>query len=152
MIGAGPASTIGAGQRTPTPDRAPTPGAVREPSRERGGQVTPQRVSTPLDVVTSFCGAWEELDIDRIIEHFRPDAVYHNIPVDPGTGHEAIRAFIEGFSAGWEKVVFEVRHVVAEGNIVMTERVDHFVSADRTISLPVMGVFEVEDGRIAAWR
>ena len=114
--------------------------------------MTPQRVSTPLDVVTSFCGAWEELDIDRIIEHFRPDAVYHNIPVDPVTGHEAIRAFIEGFSAGWEKVVFEVRHVVAEGNIVMTERVDHFVSADRTISLPVMGVFEVEDGRIAAWR
>ncbi len=32
------------------------------------------------------------------------------------------------------------------------ERVDTFHYADRTIALPVMGTFEVHDGRIAAWR
>jgi limonene-1,2-epoxide hydrolase len=43
-------------------------------------------------------------------------------------------------------------HVVAEGAIVMTERVDHVIRTERTISLPVMGTFVVSDGAITAWR
>ena len=109
-------------------------------------------VSTPLDVVTTFCQAWSSLDIDRIVELMAEDAVYHNIPVDPVVGREAIRGFIEGFVAGWEGVEFDVRHIVAEGGIVLTERVDRFRSPERTISLPVMGTFEVSDGLITAWR
>jgi limonene-1,2-epoxide hydrolase len=35
---------------------------------------------------------------------------------------------------------------------VLTERVDAFISGERTIELPVMGTFEVRDGLIAAWR
>jgi limonene-1,2-epoxide hydrolase len=43
--------------------------------------------------------------------------------------------------------------MVAEGTIVMTERVDHFTNDDgTTVSLPMMGVIEVHDGLIAAWR
>ena len=119
---------------------------------QRGDPVPTQRVSAPMEVVTGFCDAWAALDVDRIIDYFHADAVYHNIPIDPVQGHEEIRAFIAGFTAGWEKVEFEVRHAVAEGNIVMTERVDHFVSSERTISLPVMGIFEITDGLITAWR
>jgi limonene-1,2-epoxide hydrolase len=32
------------------------------------------------------------------------------------------------------------------------ERVDHFVGDQQTIVLPVVGVFEVHDGKITAWR
>ncbi len=47
----------------------------------------------------------------------------------------------------------DIIHMLAEGAIVMTERVDHFTRDDgRTISLPVMGVIEVRNGVIAAWR
>ena len=35
---------------------------------------------------------------------------------------------------------------------MLTERVDHFVSPERTVSLPVMGTFELEGGLIKAWR
>jgi limonene-1,2-epoxide hydrolase len=114
--------------------------------------VPTERVSAPMDVVTSFCDAWAALDVDGIIGFFHPDAVYHNIPVDPVQGHEAIRAFIAGFTAGWDQIAFEVLHAVVDGNVVMTERVDHFVSSERTISLPVMGIFEISDGLITAWR
>ena len=34
----------------------------------------------------------------------------------------------------------------------MTERVDRFCSPARVVELPVMGVFEVDDGLITAWR
>jgi limonene-1,2-epoxide hydrolase len=35
---------------------------------------------------------------------------------------------------------------------VLTERVDVFEAPGKRIELPVMGAFEVRDGRIAAWR
>jgi limonene-1,2-epoxide hydrolase len=45
-----------------------------------------------------------------------------------------------------------VRHIAASGDVVLTERVDVFVSPGKRIELPVMGTFELRDGRIAAWR
>ncbi len=108
--------------------------------------------TSPLAVVSSFCAAWSKLDIDEIMQYFHPDAVYHNIPVDPLHGVDAIKEMIVGFTAGWDSVDFEVRHIVADGDVVLTERVDHFVSSERTINLPVMGTFELADGLITAWR
>jgi limonene-1,2-epoxide hydrolase len=45
-----------------------------------------------------------------------------------------------------------VRNIVADGSIVLTERVDVFVLPSAKVELPVMGSFEVEEGKIAAWR
>ena len=106
----------------------------------------------PIDVVTSFCGAWSRLDIDELMGFFHEDAVYHNIPVDPVVGRDDIRAMIVGFTAGWDRLDFALRHIVAQGDVVLTERVDHFVSVQRTVSLPVMGTFELSGGLITAWR
>jgi limonene-1,2-epoxide hydrolase len=108
--------------------------------------------TSPLAVVTSFCAAWSKLDIDEMMGYFHADAVYHNIPVDPIAGRDNIREMIVGFTAGWDRVDFEVRHIVADGDVVMTERVDHFVSPERTVSLPVRGTFELDGGLITAWR
>ena len=41
---------------------------------------------------------------------------------------------------------------MADANVVMTERVDHFVLANRRASVPCMGIFELREGKIAAWR
>jgi limonene-1,2-epoxide hydrolase len=45
-----------------------------------------------------------------------------------------------------------VRNIVADGDVVLTERVDVFVLPNGKVELPVMGTFEVRDGKIAAWR
>ncbi len=106
----------------------------------------------PLELVTRFCKAWPALDLDEIMSFFADDAVYHNIPVDPVQGVEAIRATIAGFTQGVQSVEFEVRHAAVSGNVVLTERVDRFHAGERTIALPVMGTFEISDGKITAWR
>ena len=104
-------------------------------------------------VVTRFCAAWGEGNLDHIMSFFAADAVYHNIPIAPVTGVDAIRATIESFTGGVDKIEFRVRHQATDGNVVMNERVDAFITAAKTIELPVMGVFEIDaDGRIAAWR
>jgi limonene-1,2-epoxide hydrolase len=109
-------------------------------------------VDQPLETVTRFCEAWSKLDLDEIVGFLSDDAVYHNIPLDPVTGREAIRATIAGFTAGVDRVEFEILNTAVDGNVVLNERIDRFVSPERTIELPVMGTFEVADGRITAWR
>ena len=105
-----------------------------------------------IAVVRDFCAAWSKGDIDELIDYFTDDAVYHNIPVAPVTGRDAIRSTIEMFTTGVERMEFRVQHVVGSGDVVLTERVDVFVLPGKTIELPVMGTFEVRDGKIAAWR
>ena len=109
-------------------------------------------MATPTQVVTEFIAAWPEGDARKLASFFSEDAVYHNIPMDPIKGRDAIEAAVGGFIAMVDQMRFDTLHLVAEGPIVMTERVDHFITPQRTISLPVMGTFEVQDGLITAWR
>ncbi|HEX5096561.1 MAG TPA: SgcJ/EcaC family oxidoreductase [Acidimicrobiia bacterium] len=109
-------------------------------------------MTQPLDLITEFCAAWEKGDYDALLEYFTDDAVYHNVPVDPVVGKDAIRATMQMFTTGVERIEFQVNNISANGNVVLTERVDSFVLPDKTITLPVMGTFEVVDGKIAAWR
>jgi len=108
--------------------------------------------ASPQEIVEAFCAAVDALDLDLLLEFLSDDCVYHNIPMDPVVGHEAIRGFLEGFTGGLTSLRFEMLNVASDGDVVLTERVDHFVSPERTISLPVMGTFEVQDGKITAWR
>jgi limonene-1,2-epoxide hydrolase len=107
---------------------------------------------SPTDVVRRFCDTWSTGDVDAIVAYFTDDAVYHNIPMEAVTGTEAIRAFIDGFAGNIDKVEFRVDNIAANGNVVLTERVDIFTMPGKAIELPVMGTFEVREGKIAAWR
>ena len=106
----------------------------------------------PIDLVRRFCTAWQTLDVDAIVECFTDDAVWHNIPMEPLRGKDAIRAAIAGFTGGSSGVEFRLENIAAAGNVVLTERVDVFEVQGKRIEFPVMGAFEVDDGRITAWR
>jgi len=51
-----------------------------------------------------------------------------------------------------DRIEFEILHLAVNGNVVLTERVDTFVRSAGSVGLPVMGTFELADGRITAWR
>lgn len=74
------------------------------------------------------------------------------MPMEPIKGREAILATFAEFMGMGGQVNVDITHMVAEGAIVMTERVDHFIGSKATISLPLMGIIEVHDGAITAWR
>jgi limonene-1,2-epoxide hydrolase len=110
-------------------------------------------MSDAIELVQHFCTEWGNgSDAATIASYFTDDAVYHNIPIDPVVGRAGIQATVEMFTAGVEGIEFIVHHIVAQGDVVLTERLDIFRYADRTIELPVMGTFEVHDGKITAWR
>ena len=71
--------------------------------------------------------------------------------VEQRRGHPGVLAGDAGHRQG--RHAHEGRPVAAaDGPVVMTERVDVFKLADKSFELPVMGVFEVSDGKITAWR
>jgi limonene-1,2-epoxide hydrolase len=103
-------------------------------------------------VVNDFCAAWKRRNLDEIMAFFAEDAVYHNMPMEPAKGTAAIRNVINTFLPMASAVEFKILHSAAAGNVVINERVDIFQMGPKKIELPVAGVFELRNGKIAAWR
>jgi Limonene-1,2-epoxide hydrolase len=103
-------------------------------------------------VVRDFCAACARHDAEALRPFFNDDVVYHNMPMDPAVGIDATIAFIDGFFGMCESVVFEIVHLAVRDNVVLTERVDTFTVGQVVAPLPVMGTFDVRDGKISAWR
>jgi len=100
-----------------------------------------------------FCQTWELSDTDAVVAWFTEDATYHNIPVDPLVGHEAIAGMVDMFTTGLTVVEYKILEMVSRGSTVMTERIDVFRKADGgLVELPVMGIFEWQGDKIANWR
>ena len=110
-------------------------------------------MSANSDMIREFIDAWTAQDLEAIMAHFTDDALYTNIPMGPpNEGAAAIRAFIEGFIGNCQSIEFIIHNQVDNGNIVMNERTDKIHMGGNEVELPVMGVFEIRDGKIAAWR
>ena len=90
--------------------------------------------------------------MDELCAFFTPDAVYHNIPMAPAEGIDAIRGSLEMFVPISPYVEFELVNLASNGAVVFTERIDRMELGGKAVELPVTGVFEVEGGRIKAWR
>ena len=109
-------------------------------------------MASPTEVVEQFCGAFAGKDVAAMTSLLADDVVYHNVGMEPSVGKEASLAVIRGFVDMAESVVFTVHHIAADGASVLTERTDTFTINGKTAPLPVMGAFNVVDGKITAWR
>ena len=106
----------------------------------------------PDALVTQFCAAWPRMDADELASYFSEDGVYHNIPMEPAVGRAAVHDLLRGLGTMISAIRFEVHRQVTSGSVVMNERTDHITMGDRVVALPVVGVFEIDNGRIRAWR
>jgi limonene-1,2-epoxide hydrolase len=109
-------------------------------------------MSNDQSVVLELINAFNTMDLDGVVACFADGAVYHNIPMEAVTGPEAIRGVLQGFMASSSEVQWDLLHIVGDAGVVLTERVDKFKINDTWVALPVMGTFEVTDGKITAWR
>jgi limonene-1,2-epoxide hydrolase len=108
---------------------------------------------TPDALVREFFELWASPKPTELAAYFTADGVYHNMPMGPVQGPQAIEQFIAGFMAEFDGMDIEVLHLVSNGNLVVTERVDVMRrKGGGELRLPVMGIFEIVDDRIAVWR
>ncbi|GGD00600.1 limonene-1,2-epoxide hydrolase [Pyruvatibacter mobilis] len=110
-------------------------------------------MSANTDVVDAFVAAWNARDFDRLMSFFDAESFYHNLPLDPVTGTEAIRGVLEMFFNSASEIDW-VMHGIAEtpSGTVLTERTDRFLINGQWLELPVMGAFEIDGSIIRAWR
>ena len=113
----------------------------------------PTALETVHDFIAAFIAAWPSADATALGSFFSEDALYQNGPLESVRGRAAIESTFAQFMEVGGEVDVEMIHMMAEGSIVMTERIDHLTRADgMTASLPMMGVIEVRGGLVAAWR
>jgi len=105
----------------------------------------------PETIVREFCAAWPERNVEKLLAYFTDDALYHNMPMEPVTGKNGIREVLNLFIPA-EDVEAEITQLSARGDVVFTERVDRMTFGGKRVVLPCAGVFEIRDGKIAAWR
>jgi limonene-1,2-epoxide hydrolase len=108
--------------------------------------------SDNVEQVRRFCDAFARRDSAELLGFFTEDAVYHNMPMAPVKGKDAIKGVLDMFLGPAKSVEFAVLQIAETGPVVFTERIDRFDMGGRKVELPIAGVFEMQDGKIAAWR
>lgn len=102
-------------------------------------------------IVTRFIDHLNAMQLAQAFALLADDVVYHNIPMAPVTGPAAVKAVFDQIPC--EAIEFIVHHSAEADGTVLNERTDRFrLAGGRWIELRVMGVFEVVDGKITAWR
>ncbi len=105
-----------------------------------------------LDTVNAFMKAAADRDYDAAVSHLTDDIEYQNMPLPPVNGKDAVKATLDMLLANAEGSEWVVHRETESGNVVMNERTDRFLIGGTWMELPVAGVFELRDGKIALWR
>ncbi|QND63545.1 SnoaL-like domain-containing protein [Mesorhizobium loti] len=112
---------------------------------------------TPIETVTAFCAAFsKDHGKSAVRQWFTPETVWVNEGVSVTTGIDEAISALEAVekAVGIKDAYFDMLAIAADGNRVLTERLDRFERADGSEigAAMVMGIFEVEGDRIVAWR
>lgn len=112
---------------------------------------------TPIENVTAFFAAYPENGGRVAIQQwFTPSTVWINEGVATTTGIDEAIAFIDALeqASGIATVRFEMLAIAADGNRVLTERLDRFERADGSEigTTKVMGIVELDGDQIVTWR
>ena len=105
-------------------------------------------------IVTEFCMALESGGVAALLPYLSEDVVYHNIPWKPVTGHAGVREVLGPFldGPGHPTVKMNIKNTTSSGNTVMNERLEEWAKGSVKVDLPVLGIFELKNGKITHWR
>jgi limonene-1,2-epoxide hydrolase len=114
---------------------------------------------TPESTVRAFFASWGE-DLDSLTaamsHHLADDVVWEQTGLP--TAHslqEALALMDNARRSGVAAMSVEIRALAADGNQVLTERIDRLIKADGSVAavIPVMGVLELDDTlKVHRWR
>jgi limonene-1,2-epoxide hydrolase len=103
-------------------------------------------------IIREFIAAWSRLDPKELAAYFSEDGVYHNMPGPPVAGRANVEKLIRGFVSSWTETRWDIVHLLCAGDVVIAERVDRTKAGAKSVDLPCTGVFEMQNGKIKAWR
>ncbi len=113
-------------------------------------------IARNIETVRRLCADWNSMtqaDFDRILA---AGCEFRNIPIegDLTIGPAAIGQSLLAMAQRWA-VAVDIENVVGDERMVMIERTEHFshrASRKDPFDLPVVGVFQLTDGKITHWK
>ncbi|MFT5354529.1 MAG: limonene-1,2-epoxide hydrolase [Polyangiales bacterium] len=107
---------------------------------------------TPTETVEAFLAALVAMDTAAARALMADHIVYQNVPFPADRGVAATTKTLEKFLVPFRTFEVETLNIAANGNTVLTERIDTFSNGKFRAGFWVCGTFEVEDGKITLWR
>lgn len=105
-----------------------------------------------LATVRQMIDAWNTRNWDQVYDLFAADGVLQSMMLPPTVGREAIKKRIASLAVDISAIELQIRHIGVVDGVVFVERVDDFVYKGHHGAVPVVGVVEVENGRVKLWR
>jgi limonene-1,2-epoxide hydrolase len=106
-----------------------------------------------LATVRQMIEAWNTRNWQQVYQLFAADGVLQSMMLpEPTVGREAISQRIGGLAKDISKIELRIRHIGVADGVVFIERVDDFVYRGHHGEVPVVGVVEIEQGHVKAWR
>jgi limonene-1,2-epoxide hydrolase len=104
-------------------------------------------------LVVDFCNLMVKRDAEMLRVFLADDAVYQNVGKPPFVGIGAIVHNLASQFAGFpDSYEYRMVNIAANRDVVMTERLDMIRNPQGVLyGVPVMGAFEVRDGKISRW-
>lgn len=109
-------------------------------------------MSDSLAIVREFMSFMEKLDYDSALRLVSDDVEYTNIPMGTVHGPAGIRATLEPFFAPTISNEWVILSTAVHETTVFMERLDRHQLPGGWVELPVVGIFELTDGKISKWR
>jgi ketosteroid isomerase-like protein len=141
-----PASFFGALAMAPVPKFA---AAADMTELERGN----------INVISDMVATWDIVaastppDADKLKNFFADDCAFRLRPTDtaPTRGFEVVDAAIQRGTANGQKIRHELLDRFAKGPVVVMEKLNQFITPEKTRTSHVVAVFLMKDGKIAEW-
>ncbi len=74
------------------------------------------------------------------------------MPFQPVQGRDNLENFIGNFIGTWTETQWDIITILSNGNLVIAERLDRAKAGEKSVDLPCVGMFEMENGKIKVWR
>ena len=113
---------------------------------------TPDTDAQKLATVRQMIDAWNQRNWQQVYDLFAEDGSLQSMMLPPTVGREAIQQRIGALAKGIDSIELRVQHIGVIDGVVVVERVDAFVYRGKHGECPVVGVVEVENGHVKAWR
>ncbi len=125
-----------------------------------GRAVIPVAAAAPLTdaeaanvkLVQEFCASWSTRDLQQILPRLTDDCVYRMTETTPPVnGHAGVTERLGSWMQTSDRIEFTILDLFASGPLVMTHRIDRFISKTRPLTWEGVGVFFVTGGKIKEW-
>jgi limonene-1,2-epoxide hydrolase len=113
---------------------------------------TPDTDAQKLATVRQMIDAWNQRNWQQVFDLFAEDGVLQSMMLPPTVGREAIQQRIDALAKGIDSIELRVQHIGVIDGVIFIERVDDFVYHGKHGAVPVVGVVEVANGQVKAWR